>query len=166
MTITSITDSVERLDKGSSDGSYARGLHRPLIAGGTATILTQADSGALCLFDTAAGTLFTLPSTPVVGTYFDFGFTVKTTGEYKLVTGTVASEFLLGFIVGGSTDVTEIDGFVGNGSSHVSVSMNGTTTGGDAGGNLRVTAISATQWYISGNTYGGTATPATPFDTT
>ena len=155
----------EELSYKGPEGCVASGQHVNIIAGGTATVLTADQSGATCVFDTAAGTLFTLP-TPVAGMYFDFIFSVKTTGEYKVVTKTVASEFLRGFINGSTTDVTEIDGFVGNGSTHVSISMNGTTTGGDAGGWLRLMAVSSTIWECTGMLYHGTATPATPFDTT
>ena len=91
--------------------------------------------------------------------------TVKATGTHKVITKTVASEFILGTIFGYTTDVTEIDGFVGNGTSHVAVAHNGTTTGGDAGGRYTLTAISTTQWLITGNMYCGTATPSDPFAT-
>jgi hypothetical protein len=157
---------LEQVGYDGPEGSVQRGQHREVITCGTATVLTASDSGAYCLFDTAAGSLFTLP-TPVVGMYFDFGYTVKTTGEYKLITKTIASEFLKGFL--GSRTTTAIagtDGFVGNGTSHVSVSMDGGATGGDAGGWMRVVATSTTIWQITGDNYCGTTVGTDPFDTT
>jgi hypothetical protein len=42
--------------------------------------------------------------------------------------------------------------------------MNGSTTGGLIGGSIRFTAISATQWMVTGN-YVGSGTLADPFAT-
>ena len=156
---------VNQIGFGGTEGVKVPGQHRPVIGEGVATrALKASESGALCLFDTAAGVTYTLP-TPVAGMEFTFMPTVKTTGTYKVITKTVASEFILGTIFGYTTDVTEIDGFVADGTSIVAIAHNGTTTGGDAGGRYTFTAISTTQWLITGNMYGGTATPQTPFAT-
>ena len=160
-----ISTNLERLSYGAPDGCIATGLHRQVISEGVATRTLKAEeSGALCLFDLAAGVTYTLP-TPVRGMEFTFMATVVTSGTYKVITKTIASEFILGTIFGYTTDVTEIDGFVANGTTIVAVAHNGTTTGGDAGGRYTLTAISTTQWLITGNMYCGTATPATPFAT-
>ena len=156
---------LENIGYNDPEGKIAPGHHLEVINCGTLTTLTASDSGAVCIFDTAAGSEFILP-TPVVGMYFTFRFGIKTTGEYKLVTKTVASEFLDGTISLFSADVAETDSFVANGTTHVSVSMNGTTTGGDAGGWIHVVATSATIWQLSGDLYGGTATHSDPLDTT
>ncbi len=160
-----ISSSLERVNTNRVSGSIQTGAHRQVIqsVGATRTLLAK-ESGALCLFDLAAGVVFTLP-TPVEGMEFHFMTTVKTTGTHKVITGTPASQFILGTIFGYTTDATEIDGFVADGSTIVSAAHNGTTTGGDAGGRYTLTAISATQWLITGNMYCGTATPATPFAT-
>lgn len=160
-----ISTSLERVDSNRESGSIQLGAHRQVIqsVGASRTLLAK-ESGALCLFDLAAGVVFTLP-TPVEGMEFHFMTTVKTTGTHKVITGTPASQFILGTIFGYTTDTTEIDGFVANGTDIVAAAHNGTTTGGDAGGRYTLTAISATQWLITGNMYCGTATPATPFAT-
>jgi hypothetical protein len=156
---------ISQISVGGTEGVKVPGQHRPVISEGVATRqLKASESGALCLFDTAAGVVYTLP-TPVAGMEFTFMPTIKTSGTYKVITKTIASEFILGTIFGYTTDVTEIDGFAGNGTSHVAVAHNGTTTGGDAGGRYTLTAISATQWLITGNMYCGTATPGDPFAT-
>jgi len=156
---------VNQLGFGGTEGVKVPGLHRPVISEGVATRqLLASESGALCLYDLAAGVVYTLP-TPVVGMEFTFMATVVTSGTYKVITKTIASEFILGTIFGYTTDVTEIDGFVANGTTIVAAAHNGTTTGGDAGGRYTLTAISTTQWLITGNMYCGTATPSTPFAT-
>ena len=154
---------LEQVGYDGPEGSVQRGQHQELILGGTSKVLVASDSGALCVFDTVA-TLFTLP-VPVAGMYFDFTVTLKTTSEHKLLTS--SGTFLKGFL--GSRTTTAIagtDGFVANGTTHVSVSMDGGATGGDAGGWMRVVAISATVWAITGDNYCGTTVGTDPFDTT
>ena len=117
------------------------------------------------MFDRAAGVVYTLP-TPVEGMQFEFATTVTITGgAAKTITGTPASQFILGTMFGYTTDATEIDGFSADGSTHVAISSNGSTTGGVIGDRYTLTAISSTQWLVEGNIFCGTATPATPFAT-
>jgi hypothetical protein len=52
--------------------------------------------------------------------------------------------------------------FQANGTSHIKIQSNGTTTGGILGGSYRMTCISATVWLISGFIL-GSGTIATPF---
>jgi len=156
----------EELSYQSPEGCIATGVHRQVIKEGVATReLVANESGSLCVFDTAAGVVFTLP-TPVVGMQFSFCSSIATTGEYKVITKTIASEFILGTLFGYSSDVTESDGMVANGTTIVSVNHNGTATGGAAGDAYTLTAISTTQWLIEGTFYTVTAAPTTPFDTT
>lgn len=160
-----ISSDLERLNSDTPDGSIATGLHREVIqsVGATRTLLKE-ESGALCLFDRAAGVVFTLPA-PVEGMQFEFLCTVAvTTNAYKVITNS-ASVFLIGSIMGGSLAVADSgDVFQGNGTTHVAVSMDGATKGGLIGGSLQFTAISSTQWAVTG-TYVGNSTLADPFAT-
>jgi len=147
------------------DGLVVPGQHREVISGVGATRTLQArESGALCLFDRAAGVVYTLPA-PVLGMEFEFSVTVAiTSGAAKVITnaGTV---FLIGSVMGGSLTVADSgDVFQGNGTTHVALSMNGTTTGGLVGGSLKFTAISATQWSVEG-VFVGSGTLVDPFAT-
>lgn len=143
----------------------APGMHREVIqsVGATRTLAAK-ESGALCLFDRAAGVVFTLPA-PVLGMQFEFLATVAVTSNaYKVITNS-ASVFLLGSVMGGSLTVADSgDVFQANGSTHVAISMGGSTTGGLVGTRIRVTAISSTQWVIDGG-YVGSGTLADPFTT-
>lgn len=131
--------------------------------GATAT-LSQGDSGSTVLFDRAAGIIFTLPA-PVVGTVFDF--IVKTTitsNNAKIITNT-GTVFLQGGYINVDTDTSNaVAAFTGNGTTHVAVTMNGTTTGAVAGTALRFECVSATMWQVSGIVL-GTGTVATAFAT-
>lgn len=126
--------------------------------------LQDHESGALCLFDRAQGVIYTLP-TPVIGMYFDFATVVTvTTNAHKVVTKTIASQFILGILemnIAGSATTLAVQG---NGSTHVAISMNGSTTGGVIGDMFRLTAISSTQWVASG-LVSGSGSLASPYAT-
>ena len=136
------------------------GIKRPVYH--AATVLTAADSGALCVFDTAAGFLYTLP-TAAVGLTFDFLHTITITSVgSKVLTGAAD------FIVGGfeqSTDGTYTTAVhTANGSTHRSWNGDGSTTGGYIGDRFTLTAISDTLWAIEGHGR-ATGTEASPFGT-
>lgn len=155
---------IERISVGGPTGSLQLGAHRQVIqgVGATRTLLAK-ESGALCLYDRAAGVVYTLP-TPVEGMEFTFMTSVTiTAGAAKVICSTGA--FLLGTIFGYTTDVTEIDGFSADGANDLAISSNGSTTGGVIGGRYTLTAISTTQWMITGNVFCGTSTPSTPIAT-
>lgn len=137
-----------------------------VISGSGATrTLNELESGSLCLFDRAAGIVFTLPTTPTPGTYFDFAITTTiTSNNGKIITGS-ATEFLIGSLTSIDTDTgNAVAAFTGNGSTHIAVTQNGTTTGGVLGTKLRFTCLSATRWMIEGNLL-GTGVVATPLAT-
>lgn len=135
-----------------------------VISGSGATkTLTKAESGSDVLFDRAAGTVFTLPA-PVIGLKYRFIVTVDLTSNAYTVSTDGASTFLVGSLLGGIEGAATDETHFANGSTHVGVAMNKTTTGGLIGGIFTVECISATLWTITGNT-SCTATPATPFTT-
>jgi hypothetical protein len=128
----------------------------------TATILTAADSGALCVWSTAAGIIYTLPAA-AAGLHFDFVVSVTATSLVHRVV-CASGDFLLGTFVQ-STDGTYTSALrAADGATHLAWEGNGTTKGGIVGDWLRVTAISGTQWVVYGM---GSATgaEATPFVT-
>lgn len=122
--------------------------------------LTIKESGATCLFDAAAGVVYTLPA-PVIGAEFEFITTVScTSNSHKIITnaGTV---FLLGEVLMFTTATASPAGFAFNGTTHVACTSNGTTTGGLIGSRIKVRALSATQWFIEGGMV-GSGTIVTP----
>jgi hypothetical protein len=161
-----ISSNLERINYDSPDGCIATGLHREVIqsVGATRTLLPE-ESGALCLFDRAAGVVYTLP-TPVEGMQFMFSSTVLvTSNSYKIITATPASQFLIGSLMGGSLTVADSgDVFQADGTTHVAITMGGSTTGGLVGGSIKLTAISTTQWLVEGD-FVASGTVATPFAT-
>lgn len=132
---------------------------------GATRTLNANESGSVCLFDRAAGIVYTLPTAPAPGTNFKFVVsTTVTSNAAKIITG-AGTELLIGSLVNVDTDTSNaVAAWTGNGSSHVAVSMNGTTTGAVAGTQLKFTALSATLWLVEG-VIQGTGTVATPFAT-
>lgn len=132
------------------------------ISSATAT-LTSSQSGGTFVLSRAAGVTVTLP-TPAAGlTYTFIVGTVATSNAHKIITGTPASQFLLGGVYfDKALTITRYDG---NGSSHVSLNLNGTTTGGATiGDTVQFIGVSATEWSVSG-TVTASGTLATPFAT-
>ena len=164
---------LESISSQDSDGSIAQGIHREVVTFSGAGVglsnyqLLPEQSGALVIFNSLTGNLVTLPS-PVAGMWFEFMSQIApTSNETKIVTKLVATEFILGSIISASETVAEgMDVFTANGSTHVSVSMNGTTTGGEVGTRLVLTALNTTQWLIKGVNQGSGGAVVDPFDTT
>lgn len=136
-----------------------------VISGSGATVtLTAAQSGSVCLMDRAAGIVFTLP-TGAAGLQFTFVTTVTVTSNaYKVITA-AGTELLIGGVLSDDTDSSDaLAMFNANGSTHVAISMNGTTTGGIIGTWFTLTCLSTTKWLING-IVNGSSTVATPFAT-
>jgi hypothetical protein len=161
---STVPQNYEQVGYGAPSGAQIRGYNRAIIGGGVATrTLLPAESGALCQFDLAAGVVYTLP-TPVIGMQFEFATTVTITSNAAKVITNAATVFILGdlqmILVGAATTLA----VAGNGSTHIAISSNGTTTGGVIGDRYTLTAISATQWLVTGFV-SGTGSLATPFAT-
>lgn len=122
--------------------------------------LAAKESGAIALFDAAAGVVYTLPP-PVLGMEFEFMTTVScTSNSHKVITDGAAT-FILGEVLMYTTATVAGAGFAFNGSSHVACTSNGTTTGGLIGSRIRFTGMSSTVWLITG-TMVGSGTIITP----
>lgn len=133
------------------------------IGGGTTIIddagatrqLEASESGAVCLFNRAAGIIYTLP-TPTKGLKFDFSTTVDlSSNAYKIITKAPASEFLAGYWQGYGT-VAQGAALIlcdqADPSSDVSLlfDLGSNHLKGYQGGTLHLVAISTTVWMVSG----------------
>lgn len=157
---------LEQIGYAGPEGSLQKGAHRNVIQSvGATRQLLASESGSLCLLDRAAGIVYTLP-TPVAGMQFEFLATVAVTSNaYKVITKTIASQFIVGGIIMGDVTVAQSgDYFEANGTTHVAISEDGATKGGLLGDHFVLTAISDTKWAIHGVTHGA-GTLADPFTT-
>jgi len=127
------------------------------ITSSTAT-LGRNQSGSIVRLDRAAGIVITLP-TARAGLWYDFLVkTAVTSNTYQVVAAGTTK--VSGTLVASIND-TASKSFVGNGSSHVKVSMNGTTTGGRMGTYFRA-FCNGTTWNINGENV-SSGSVATPF---
>ena len=150
-------------------GSSWTGARREIITGlengTTAYQLLPEQSGALIVNNALAGAVYTLP-TPVAGMWFEFFTQIAcTSNEYKVITKTIATEFILGVVTAFEAFAQFADSGTAypaiTGDSYVSINLNGTNSGGLPGDNFILTAISTTRWMASGMNIqsGATATP-------
>jgi hypothetical protein len=136
-----------------------------VLSGGGATVLTPANSGATCVFDTAAASTFTLPS-PELGMYFTFISSITATGDHEIIGDTDTYGFLGGVaMVNTTADQTNAFSAAVDGENDY-ITMNGTTTGGIAGSIVHVAAIldsgAVRAWAVHG-TLIGSGNTVTPF---
>jgi hypothetical protein len=138
---------------------------QPTIAGASNLTLGLEDSGSLIIC--GAGEDYVLPALATAGigaNALRYEFLVTTTATTFTIT-CATGDFFLGGVTVMSTNVgAENDAFSADGSTHLSLSMNGTTQGGIVGSYVRLWGISATQWGVHGNLI-GSGTIVTPFGT-
>jgi len=137
-----------------------------LVEGSGATVaITAAQSGKTFLFDRAAGIVYTLPvGTP--GLKYNFETTVDLTAAAYAVLANVATagDFFVGAVNGAIEAAATGEVHFADGTTHLGISSNSTTTGGLIGGFLQFECIKANLWTVKG-VLSCTATPATPFTT-
>ncbi len=169
-----ITEELFELSGRDAGGSVWKGARREIITGkenGTTSYqLLPEQSGALIVSNDTSGALYTLP-TPVVGMWFEFWTKLAPTGGdvYKVITKTIASEFILGALTAFEA-FAQIDD---SGTTYpsvvatvnVAVSLNGTTSGGLPGDNFILTAISTTLWVVSAGMNVQSGATGTPWST-
>lgn len=142
------------------DSSGRLGTRRQIVDDAASVQLTAAQSGALCVFN-LDGADFLLPPAEA-GLTFDFVITASgSSAGYRVACA--SGDFILGSIFLDDSDsglATTAQAF--NGTTHLAIDINGATDGWLAGGFFNLTAISATQWVISGHLLhtGNVASPA------
>ncbi len=135
---------------------------RNVLASSGNTTMTSAMSGSVMLID-GASTDYALPAigTGDVGMFFDFVSTIISTGTQTITAQ--AADLLTGGITIADVGAAGTDFFAPDVSDDLIITLNGTTTGGVAVGSwCRLTAISATRWFVEG-VFCGSGTLATPF---
>ena len=125
-----------------------QGVAAPIAAGSTKTLLAP-QSGSTILLDTATGSVVTLPA-PTVGLRFTFIVSVTVTSNSHKVITNAGTVYMVGMVALMEAAATSAVGCLFNGTSHVAITMNGTTTGGIIGTRFTLECISTTVWELSG----------------
>ncbi len=157
--------SKERIDYGAPDGSVLHGNARQVIdPAGAARTLKVSESGALCLFNTAAGQTYVLPAigSNDVGVNFEFIVTLDGTAGAYSVTTDASTTFLVGGVDSMSDALAEGGGMhEADGTTDLNFTADSDVTGRMVATQIFLTALSSTQWSITGtiSTEGTTTTP-------
>jgi hypothetical protein len=133
------------------NGANIQGVSVPIIDATAATLgLTASQANSIILLDRAAGVTVTLPP-PAIGLNFSFAVkTAVTSNNHKVITDAGTTLILGGVTMTEAADTNAGLGALFNGTTHVSILMNGTTTGGIIGTFFNLTCVTATQWVIEG----------------
>lgn len=124
--------------------------------------LTQAQSGSLVLLDVASGATVTLPA-PKAGIMYTFAVvTTVSSNAYKIITD-AGTTLLAGSLLAPSDNLAS-KSFLANGTTHVSINMAGTATGGIIGSVFQLLCVTSTLWAVDGSNI-SSSTPTTPFGT-
>jgi len=154
---------IEELSKNNPDGSRAKGLHLPVTASSSATVvLTPAQSGGVFLLDRATVS-YELP-TPAAGMVFKFMSTIAgTAGSQQVNTGS-ASVFFLGSIQFAVEAAATGEAHLADGATDIGIDLTSAETGALIGSSFTVTALSSTIWNVTG-LCNASGTMTTPFTT-
>jgi hypothetical protein len=153
--------SLEQIGKNTGDGCVVPGQHVEVsVSGGAARTLLASESGGTFSWDAATGVAYTLPA-PVVGMEFDFYCTVAVTSNAHAVITDAGTTFLSGAINQIIDTSAVSEGQVGA-ATDVTISMNGTTTGGLIGTWIKVRCVTSTLWVAQGLVV-SSGTLVTPF---
>ena len=144
---------------------YGRGKAEVILNGGATVVLTKEDSGAVCIFDAAGASNFTLPD-PELGIKITFIQTIINTADHVIQSSTNDHGFLGGVLMMNTTaDQTDTFSTATDGNNDF-ITLNATTTGGAAAGSrIEVVAIlnssAAKCWAVTGTLIisGAGATP-------
>jgi len=144
---------------------YGRGKVEVILNGGATRVLTKEESGAVCIFDAAGASQFTLPD-PEIGMKFTFIQTIINTADHVIQSSTDDHGFLGGVLMMNTTaDQTDTFSTATDGNNDF-ITLNATTTGGAAAGSrIEVVAIlnasAAKAWAVTGTLIcsGAGATP-------
>lgn len=138
---------------------------RLVAAGATLTATVAAHDGKTILLDTAAGSVVTLPAASGSGAIFRFVVSTTATSNSHIVKVANASDTFKGLVFTVSDDTAAVKGWVA-GSTDDTITLNRTTTGTAAVGQVIVIQdIAANVFAVSGFT-ASTGTEATPFSAT
>ena len=168
--VDSTTNQLKIIPGGTGTTEYVIPVEQPTVSGQAATVtLTQAQDGATCYFDSAAGIIYTLPA-PVVGTTFTFVVTVSVTSNLDKVITSAGSVFLIGTLIGGNTASADaMLAFTATSTTAISIIQKSTgtnATGGLIGSWFSLKCISSTLWLVTGGFILAGTTFTTPFSAT
>jgi hypothetical protein len=136
-----------------------------LAAGATKTLVAD-DSGKTVLWDTAAGSIVTLPAATGSGTKFTLVVSVLATSNSHIVKVANSSDTMIGGVTVADTDTAGAASSFFAGATGDTITLNRSTTGSVSLGEwIELVDVAANKWQVAGM-LSGTGTVATPFSAT
>jgi hypothetical protein len=133
------------------------GQTQATIIANTGTVaLTELQTGGKVVLDRAAGSIITLPDAPADGTNYEFiTKTDLTSNNYVINVGGAGLDSFNGYLFAKKAATTDE---IFNTAGATAITMDGTTTGGDRGTEVKV-SYSETEniWYVTGHFFGSGA---------
>lgn len=138
------------LPTGGISGNIQGGKQPVINPSGATLTLTAAQSGSIVTLNAATGVTITLPA-PVIGLNYTFTVTTSvTSNNHKVITDAGTTLILGGVVMTEASDTNAGLAALFNGTTHIAILMNGTTTGGLIGTTFNMYCVTATQWNIEG----------------
>ena len=139
---------------------------RLIAAGATLTVTEALHDSKVVLFDTASGSICTLPAATGGGARFRFQISVVATSNSHIVKVANSSDTMVGQVLVVSDDAgNTVKPFFAAGTDDT-ITLNRTTTGSTRKGEwVEVLDVAANLWHVQGVT-AATGTEATPFSAT
>ncbi len=123
---------------------------RIVAAGATLALTVAAHDGKTIHLDTAAGSICTLPVAAGTGTRIRFLVKIKPTSNAHIIKVGNASDFLAGTVNLLDVDSNAQTAYAGDGAADDTLTLNGTTTGGQVGDWIEVEDLKTLVWAIRG----------------
>lgn len=141
---------------------------RSIAAGSSKTLTVNEHEGKTILLDTAAGSTVTLPTGGTLGARYRFLVKTKaTSNQHKIIFGDTSDSRVVGSLAVWDVDAATSVSYFAAGASDDTISLNGTTTGGQVGDWIDIECIDAGSTYyyaVSGQLVcPAGSNPATPF---
>lgn len=145
---------VKELRQGANTPGQNSSSSRTTPAGSTITLTRDLNAGRTTLLDTATGSVITLPTSTGSGVAYSFVVTVKVTSNNHIIKVGNGTDTMIGYVDVMSPAGTPTQHTDTAGGTDDTLTMNGTTTGGDIGTTVTATDIASGKWLIQGNLVG------------
>jgi hypothetical protein len=120
-------------------------------AAGTLAVTAAAHGGRIIAFDQTGGTAATLPAATGTGNVYHFVVKVKNTSSANTIVLADASDLFQGQVINTDADATTPVSYTANAAGDIdTISLNGTTTGGQIGDWIEVVDIASNVYAVRG----------------
>lgn len=145
---------------------FARRNRKTFAAGSTLTLSRALHDGAIILLDTLTGSVVTLPQATGAKTKITCVITVVATSNSHIMKVANATDIFIGQALGIGAANTDLSGYVANGTTHDTITLNRTTSGSTSRGEyFEFEDVASGLWWVNG-VFASSGVQVTPFSAT